>query len=857
MRPLELVIKNFLAYREVVRIPFEGIHVACLTGANGAGKSSLLDAITWALWGKARANDKDQLLHSGQKEMSVTLTFEQDERTYQVQRVYLKSGKTGRTEAFLRVREHDSAQWLPISEHASVRDVDQEIAKRVGLDYETFVTSAFLQQGKADAFTAQTAGKRKEILADILGLARWDDYEARAKAAVEKHRSLRADNEREIRRLDDELDQEGELHRQEDELRAQLNEAHAAFERADDAFRALASTDDQLVMAQRERETLDKSIAMLERDLEVITRDVLRLEQAQATYADLVAQREEIEQGEAARQQTEAALAMLQAREAQFRELERQYHTLEKKLAAERAHLTTAAQALAKQIDAAQADADQIAAVEAQIAQAQADYDALALKKAEHEAIRTELQTIAEQGAQTKTKNEQVEAEGKQLRSRLEFLEASETALCPVCNEPLSAEKRAELITEYTDQIEVLRESYRQNEQAVKAGEKQAKQLEKHLKDLESALKRQEVLTKQLGTLTERLKAAQGASERAEALRAEYAALHAQLDSEAFGEAVRAEMAACERAAADLGYDADEHAALREQLGNLQDFRLRAHDLAQALEKLPDLDEQLTLKREQQDQKAAQRAEQRARLPELDAQIADLKARAKQAEALRAERDQRRATYDALNEQYSYLKSQLANLDRFRQRRQTLYEQTLHWQAEEALYDELRYAFSKKGVPAMLIEAAIPELEELANDLLARMTDGRMHLRFETQRGKKSGEGTIETLDILISDELGQRDYDLYSGGESFRVNFALRVALSQFLARRAGAQLRTLVMDEGFGSQDAAGRERLIEAINAVQDKFDLILIVTHIEELRDAFPTHIEVRKAPNGGGSSIIIH
>jgi exonuclease SbcC len=856
MRPLELVIKNFLAYREVVRIPFEGIHVACLTGANGAGKSSLLDAITWALWGKARATNKDQLLHSGQKEMSVTLTFEQDGRIYQVQRLYVKGSKTGRTEAFLRVREHDSAQWLPISEHAGVRDVDQEIAKRVGLDYETFVTSAFLQQGKADAFTAQTAGKRKEILADILGLARWDDYEARAQTAAEKYSSLRADNEREIRRLDDELAQEGDLHHQEDVLRAQLDEAHAAFERADDAFRGLASADDQLVMAQRERETLDKSISLLERDLEVITRDVLRLEQAQATYAALLAQREEIEQGEAARQQAEAALAALQAREAQFRELERQYHALEKKLEAERAHLASAAQALAKQIEAAQADADQITAVAAHIAQAQADYDALALKKAEHEAIHAELQAIAEQSGKTKTKHEQVEAEGKQLRSRLEFLEASETALCPICNEPLSAQKRAELITEYTDQIEVLRESYRQHEQAIKAAEKQAKQLEKRLKDLEHVLKRQEVLTKQLGTLAERLKAAQGAAERAEALRAEYAALQAQLDAGAFGETLRAEMATCERAAADLGYDADEHAALREQLGSLQDFRLRAHDLAQALEKLPDLEEQLALKREQHAQKTEQRAAQRARLPELDAQIADLKARAEQAEALRAERDQRRATYNALSEQYSYLKSQLANLDRFRQRRQTLHEQTLYWQAEQALYEELRHAFGKKGVPALLIEAAIPELEELANDLLARMTDGRMHLRFETQRNKRSGEGTIETLDILISDELGQRDYDLYSGGESFRVNFALRVALSQFLARRAGAQLRTLVMDEGFGSQDAAGRERLIEAINAVQDKFDLILVVTHIEELRDAFPTHIEVRKAPNGGGSSITI-
>ncbi len=68
-------------------------------------------------------------------------------------------------------------------------------------------------------------------------------------------------------------------------------------------------------------------------------------------------------------------------------------------------------------------------------------------------------------------------------------------------------------------------------------------------------------------------------------------------------------------------------------------------------------------------------------------------------------------------------------------------------------------------------------------------------------------------------------------------------------LARRAGAQLRTLFLDEGFGTQDEAGRQRLVEAINTVQDQFDLLLVITHIEELRDAFPVQIAVTRAPDG--------
>jgi exonuclease SbcC len=164
------------------------------------------------------------------------------------------------------------------------------------------------------------------------------------------------------------------------------------------------------------------------------------------------------------------------------------------------------------------------------------------------------------------------------------------------------------------------------------------------------------------------------------------------------------------------------------------------------------------------------------------------------------------------------------------------------------LYEDLRNAFSKRGVPAMIIETAVPELERSANELLGRMTEGRMAVRIETQREIKSGE-LREALDIIISDELGTRSYDLYSGGESFRINFAIRIALSRLLARRAGAQLRSLYIDEGFGTQDSMGREQLVAAINSIQDDFDLILVITHIDEMKDAFPARIEVTKTPQG--------
>ena len=158
-------------------------------------------------------------------------------------------------------------------------------------------------------------------------------------------------------------------------------------------------------------------------------------------------------------------------------------------------------------------------------------------------------------------------------------------------------------------------------------------------------------------------------------------------------------------------------------------------------------------------------------------------------------------------------------------------------------------AFGKKGVQALIIENVLPELESDANGMLSRMTDNAMQVRFQTTRAAKSTGNEIETLDIQITDDIGTRPYELFSGGEAFRVNFAIRIALSRLLARRSGAKLQTLILDEGFGTQDGKGREKLTEVIDSIKDDFEKILVITHVEELKDAFTQRIEITKDANG--------
>ena len=175
---------------------------------------------------------------------------------------------------------------------------------------------------------------------------------------------------------------------------------------------------------------------------------------------------------------------------------------------------------------------------------------------------------------------------------------------------------------------------------------------------------------------------------------------------------------------------------------------------------------------------------------------------------------------------------------------------------QEAIYEELVMAFSKKGIQAMIIEQALPLIEEEANYILAKVSNGKMKVRFITQKSKKSAEEElIETLEIKISDGAGERDYEMFSGGEAFRINFAIRVALSKFLSLRSGLHLRFLVLDEGFGTLDTTGRETLAETINSIRQDFAKIIVITHIEEIRDMFPTQILATKDQSGSHLEVV--
>src|SRR5512132_4209803 len=175
MIPVHLRISGFLSYRDAVELDFTTFDLACISGANGAGKSSLLDAITWSLFGEARGKSSDVIhLHQEVKAAEVALTFQHEENTYRVQRTLPRNKNT-----MLEFQVRTQNGWKPLSEKTT-RETQTRIEQTLRLDFETFVNASFFLQGKADQFTQQNASKRKEVLSNILGLEMWEEYKNRS-----------------------------------------------------------------------------------------------------------------------------------------------------------------------------------------------------------------------------------------------------------------------------------------------------------------------------------------------------------------------------------------------------------------------------------------------------------------------------------------------------------------------------------------------------------------------------------------------------------------------------------------------------------------------------------------------------
>ena len=850
MIPVNLKMRNFMPYRgDVPPFSFVGIHTACICGDNGNGKSALIDAITWAIWGKSRASRDDDLIHQGETEMEVEFDFAVGQQHYRIIRKHSKPKRrraSGQSSLDLLIA---SDGGFRVISGDRIAQTQQKIIALLHMDYDTFINSAFLRQGHADEFTRQRPAKRKEVLANILGLSLYDELEERAKDLARQELSEKTQLESAIQSLDQELAQKPEFEAELSQAQGELDHLEKIIKEQQSAVNRLRQQRESLENKKLQLAQLEEHIGKTEEDLRRWQNQINQSLPRIKDYQELIARRVAIEEGYRQLIQARELNEELSQKLGLLVKLNERKSQLERSIQKAQAGLITEHAVAQSKIAELEASLQRLPRLKNELSKLHNEQRQLARLETELGEKRQKNQRLQTTAGELEYSSQRLEQEIKGIEEKLNLLHTRSGARCPLCETALGQDGLEVIRTKYdadrhskTGALELERAKLADTKLELGATEREVLQLETGLNQDRTSLQGRAV------TLTRAISEAEAADNRLNEARGLLAGIEQRLASKDFATQEQEALDGLGEELLNLNYEPERHNEVRRHLLDLEKYEQPKRRLEEA-ERL--------LSREREEAARAQEAAQELnhRLEADGQKKQGLASELGALPQLEGELGQAEADYQTLAEKQKgaqettgSLKGKLEHLLKQAAKKKEAKSRLSRVGKEEKIYRDLAQAFGKKGIQAMLIEMALPEIETEANKLLGRMTDNRMHAKLEAQRESKKGD-IIETLDINISDELGARNYEMFSGGEAFRIDFAIRIALSKLLAKRAGAPLPTLIIDEGFGTQDASGIEKLKEAINSIQDDFDKIIVITHIEELKDAFPTRIEVVKTAAG--------
>ncbi len=902
MIPIRLELENFLSYGKRQIVEFAGYPLICLSGKNGHGKSALLDAMTWAIWGQARkvagaSKPDENLIRLGQTFMTVIFEFEFNGSKYRIKREYAKTYAKPYASLDFGIYDHTTNSIRALTDK-TIRATQEKIEHTIGLDYDTFINSAFLRQGGSNEFSKKSAKERKQILSAILGL---NQFENLKKRALDKARDLTSQKKYMVEHTEKvkvQLERTEHVTTALHTLTSKLKALSHITAQQEEAYKKLAQEKQELAgkfeqhkQLGTQRQELENEKAIAEQGLRTVWhqwRSVRRTVACMHNKQQLEARKQTLSQALGAHQKTfEQQLGYkeqtLQLKE-QLSHLHQQLKAQHEKERQEQ-QLNAAHQEMLKRDFSNKLD--------------------LCIKTHEHSTKQitlglkqmTELKVSIERVEKTielqekqrpifeKRKNyyhswvaqaQQLVKEQNDVHQKKQLSLEQENPSCPLCEQNLSAARKRFIHTKLmhreqfiaarlarlkgiiTPLKQALIAEHAQLEEVQKLKqdlERQRVQLSHSQKEHESHMALIRESEKQQVALTKELSAIQSAHVKSIALLKELETTQEKLILEhAPSQVLITQLKEIEKKSIELNYNPQLHHADKKSLDELEQ-QLQAYvsiqeEMGKQAERKHAILTYLSTLRAHKKQWALLSSSIH-QLSTLDEQQQKISLNEKELiEAVNTHQKEK----ESLTREQGSLEHELKQLQLLVKELAEEQKQITNLDTSSFEYGAIATALGKDGIQALLIEETIPEIEHEANALLAQLSDNQAHIMIESLKDLKKG-GTKETLDINISDAQGIRPYELFSGGEAFRIDFALRIAISKLLARRAGTSLQTLIIDEGFGSQDEEGLQRLMEAIYAIQDNFCKIIIVSHLPSMKEQFPVHFVIDKGPQGSTVHVV--
>ena len=785
MRLLSLRLQNFRQHADT-RITFER-GLTGIIGPNGSGKSTLLEAIAWSLYGTPAARGtRDSIRFSRaapRASVKVELEFELAGHRYRVLR--------GLTNAEVYLDGND----VPIAN--TITGTSELLQRRLGMTRSEFFHTYFTGQKELDVMATLGAAERARFLSRVLG---YDRISGAQEVARERRRAIVAETNGLKQGMPDAdaiwrgvADAEARL------AVARTRATEAASARVTSAVR-LHDVAPQWVDAQAQRDRMQQLMAELrvaESEAMGFARDVERLERELEAVAiahrELAPLRDAIVPLPSLRTEL-ASLEQLAAADARRQALMERVRTIAEDDAkqADRAARLESAPALERETLA------QVTTLRGSLTEVERTLDA-------------ERTAWAKDSQEAETRLDGLRRQYAELSEQRETLEGlGEESPCPTCGRPLGASYRGvlDLLTEQLETVRIDGNYYRQRVEQLVAVPAPIDAMDERRRTMQSELSAAERRLQRIHTAM--AEAAQIAEARTEL-------------------AARLTQATAQLAELPVGYDAQRHRTLRDEVVRLQELETKAARVGGMVER-----EEAT--RAEKGRVTALCETARTKVVELERQRSELGMdeaayqRVREAHD-RASAESRRAELEAVSAagDAERARTALDNAEQGRRELARLQETLDTLEAEKQLHDELDRALT--DLRTDLNFQLRPELAEIASGFLDGLTDGRYAaLEFD------------EDYRVLVMEDGLPKP--VISGGEEDLCNLVLRLAISQMIAERAGQAFSLLILDEVFGSLDETRRANVVELLRHLHDRFEQVIVITHIEQVRDGLDRVLLVR-------------
>jgi len=799
MRISYIELRNYRRFREL-KLQFPDGIVGIL-GLNGAGKSTIIEAVAWALFGNVEEvvrTSREGLRRAGAAQTDVcsaTLEFELGGMEYRISREM--GGKNLSMRAELRTKDKVLAE--------GDRPVRHAVEKLLGMDYKSFFTSVFARQKELNALQNIAPGERKKVVLRMLRIDAIDDVITHVRTDL---RSAKARIEGAEKTL---LSEDGR--EREKMIAERLPELERAAERSEKELRDSEAGERR---ASAEAGAARKRRDELRKDAEAYTEAASGLKATQAKMAELGKRERSIASRiEEARKRLER-LPELETREERFASTAKTKERMEKEREkSERARLISLEIASdekegarrAKEIEAARAGTT--------------GSEELASKVEETERMLSECQSsradISARMGELKAKvSERAESVGKDRKKLEEIRAAGREGVCPTCERTLH--EAYELL------VAKLEESASAADKAISKMRSESEALEGDLKALAS---REDALRRRRANLDQQLLKLRRAEAACEERQKELSRLTERLQD-------RRNMLA---AIGAFEFDG----ALYEKVKAEHESLLRSHEeligLRTVAGRARNDEKELTEVREDIRRKSGEEAQYQAMVSGLGPRKEEYALASKDFDhrmiSLGNAKDLVRKLGSAHEKCGAELKMARAELEEIARVKKAIERDRLAAQ-DLGMLEERFLEFKDR-----LMARVAPVLSGLASKGLEAMTEGR-YSKVELD----------DSYEMQIHDQGEKYPVGRFSGGESDLANLALRLAISRMIADRTGAApINFLMLDEIFGSQDPNRKRSVMTALSRLSTQFRQIFLITHIEDVKDAANYVIRVTEQEDG--------